>query len=225
MLLMMAGCGKKATYIKADADSITLSRTGGSDSLMIHSDGNEFSILSSTDWVKSEMRDSLLLVRVEANPEKRPRTGHVVIANGDHKISLNVIQSAPATYLTVGAKTVSIPQNGEKVELKVETDGTDVRLEGVEGVKSSFNNGILTLTGAGNTGKTRKTKGTVVCDSLSKPLLVIERGTVCSRCNGTGRVTCTWCGGVGEVYCPWDICRECNRSGKVACPECHGKGK
>lgn len=224
-LLALTGCSKKATYLKADVESVTLPRTGGADSLTLHSDGTDFSIISSPDWVTVEIRDSVLMFNAQANPEKSPRTGNIVLANGDQKLSLAVVQSAPATYLTLGATSVTIPQAGGSAELKVETDGSDVRIEGVDGVKSTYKNGTLTITGPGNNGKTRKSKGTVVCDSFSKPLTIVEKGTVCSRCNGSGRVICSRCGGQGEVFCPWDRCSTCRTTGKVTCPECHGKGK
>ena len=107
----------------------------------------------------------------------------------------------------------------------METDGGDVRLEGVEGVTAKYADGVVTLTGKGNTGKTRKTKGSLVADEVSTPITVVEKGAICARCGGKGQVTCRICGGEGVDYCPYRPCDLCHGRGRTRCPECGGKGK
>lgn len=223
-LLMLTAC-HKATYLTADTDTIEVPRQGATDSLRLHSDAGDFEIISADEWIKATMDDSTLIVKIGPNKDKSPRGGNVVIGNGDQRLSLRVAQGASATYMTLGETSVTIPRDGSAVELEVKTDGSDVRIEGVEGVKSTYSGGKLKLTGAGNDGKTRKTTARVVCDTISRTLTVVETGTVCGRCGGSGTVTCRICRGSGVDYCPYRPCDLCHGRGKSRCPECNGKGK
>ncbi len=223
-IVILAGC-KKATYLKSDRETVTFAKEGGQDSLILHSDGADFKILSSPEWVESNLKDSVLYLKVPNNDSKSKREGNIVVMNGDQKLSLAISQASEATYFTISRKSVTLGQKGEPDTLRINTDGANPRLEGVEGVTTQFADGILTLAGKGNTGATKKTKAKLICDSLSVDLLVIEKGTKCSRCGGSGKVICSWCDGRGEVFCPYDICPKCHGGGRATCSECKGKGK
>lgn len=224
VLLTVSGC-KKATYIKADKENIEVSRQGGVDSLTLSSDAGEFEIVSSPEWVKTELADSVLRMTITANPEATGRNGNVIIANGDVKLSVSVRQKAPATYLTIADKSITLGPKGEAATLKVETDGADVKIEGVEGLSSTYSNGVLTITGKGNQGATRKSKATITCDTITRQITVVESGAFCGKCSGKGRITCTICGGSGVDYCPYRPCDTCRGRKVISCPSCGGKGK
>lgn len=224
LVLMVSGC-HKATYLSADENTVTMPRSGGTDSLILHSDGSHFTLISSPEWADVELQDSVLRISAKANPGTSIRKGVIAVGNDDQRLSLTLIQAAPASYMTLKENVVTIPQDGSAVTLEVETDGSSVVLEGPEGVTASYKAGVLTIKGSGNSGKTRKSKAVVVCDSVRRQITVVEKGTCCARCNGKKVVTCPYCAGQGEVYCPWYICSSCHGSGRITCPECKGKGK
>lgn len=224
-VVMAASCAHEATYLKSDSHEINIAKGGGNDSVVLHSDGSEFEVISSSDWVNVTLKDSILYVKVDENKTNGMRSGSVVVKNGSQKLSLPISQATHASYMTIKRKSVTIGQKGEPDTLSVMTDGSDIRIENIEGIQTEFKNGVLTLKGDGNNGATRKTKAKLVCDSISVDLLVIERGTTCNRCKGSGKITCYICHGEGMTYCPWDVCRTCGGRRIVNCPECKGNGK
>ncbi|MGM9868798.1 MAG: BACON domain-containing protein [Sodaliphilus sp.] len=218
-------CNREATYLKSDSQEIKIAKAGGKDSMILHSDGRDFQIIITPEWMNATLVDSVLYVSVDENETNSSRSGNIVLKNGNQKLSLLVTQASTATYMTIKRKSVTIGQNGEADTLAVFTDGSDVHIENVKDIHTEFKNGVLTVTGKGNKGATRKTKAKLVCDDISVDLLVIETGTYCPRCKGNGRVTCYICSGEGITYCPVLPCRECNGSGRIRCPGCNGKGK
>lgn len=226
-LLVLAGC-RKATVLTSDTKSVTAPKQGAADTVILHSDVCAFELVDAPDWAGAALTDSVLSLKIQANGTGAPRSGNVIVRNGELTLSIPVEQRAAATYLTIkepAKGVVTIPRDGGEAKITVDTDGGDVRLEGVDGVTAKYADGVVTLTGKGNTGKTRKTKARLVADEVSAPLTVIEAGAICFRCNGKGRVTCYICHGEGVDYCPYRPCDICRGSGTVRCPECGGKGK
>lgn len=224
LLLALTGCNK-ATYLNTDKDTLRLPKESSGDSLILHSDVNDFKIASVSDWIEPKLCDSILVINVGENKTGAPRTGMLLVVNGDQKLSIKVSQASNPTFLTLSAQSVTIPQDGSAVTLSVETDGANVKLEGLEGVMSSYSEGKLSISSKGNTGETKKSKAYVVCDTIRRPLTVIESGTICARCKGSGKVVCYICKGEGVTYCPYMDCVTCGGSTRVTCPDCHGKGK
>lgn len=224
-VVILTDCNRDATYLTSDSKELTLTKTGGKDSVALHSDGAEFQLVSSPEWVDVALKDSTMFVEVKENMSGSPRSGNIVVKNGSKNLSLPISQGSVASYMTVSRNSVTIGQNGEPDTLSVKTDGSDLHLENIEGIQTEFKNGVLTLKSNGNQGSTRKTKARLVCDSIAVDLLVVETGAVCSRCKGSGKVTCYICRGEGMTYCPYMPCRTCNGRGKTNCPECKGKGK
>lgn len=227
MALMLVGC-RKASVLTADVKSVTAPRQGLVDTVRLHSDVCDFELVSAPAWTGAALADSVLSLQIKANETAGPRSGNVIVRNGELTLSIPIEQRGATTYLTITEPadgTVTIPQSGGEVKITVETDGGDVRLEGVEGVTAKYADGEVTLTGKGNTGKTRKTKGSLVADEVSTPITVVEKGAICARCGGKGQVTCRICGGEGVDYCPYRPCDLCHGRGRTRCPECGGKGK
>lgn len=226
-LLMLAGC-RKATVLTSDTKTVTAPRQGTVDTVVLHSDVCDFELVNAPEWTGATLTDSILALKIAANASDAPRSGSVVVRNGDLTLSIPVEQRAEATYLTVkdpAKGVVTIPQAGGDAKITVETDGGEVLLEGLDGVKAKYADGVVTLTGAGNSGKTRRTKCRLVADKMSADITVIEKGTICDRCNGKGRVTCYICKGEGVDYCPYRPCDLCHGSGVTRCSSCGGKGK
>ena len=220
-------CNHEATYFQSDSQEINWAKNGGKDSVVLHSDRQDFEIVYKPEWVNATLKDSVLYVVVDENKTNKTRSGNIVLRNGSLNLplSIKIKQVTKASYMTIKRKTVTIGQNGEADTLKVMTDGTEVRIENIEGIHTEFKNGVLTLSGKGNKGATRKTKAQLVCDSIRVNLLVIETGTTCRRCQGSGKVICYLCNGVGKTYGPVLPCCVCHGRGITSCPECKGRGK
>lgn len=217
---------KKATYLTANVENITFPKEGGNDSIILKSDVGSYKIFSQPEWVEVSIeKDSILVLRTKSNDENKIKSGNIIVGNGDLKLSIPVRQMKIATYLTFNEKSVSIPQTGGRIELEIETDGGNVKLEGIENINSFYKNGRLTLSSNGNEGPTRKTNAFIVSDSIKRPILVIESGTICTKCKGSGKITCYICRGTGVDYCPYRTCDLCHGRLKVTCTECKGKGK
>ena len=223
-ILLFAGC-KKATYLTSKVENVKISKEGGTDTIILSYDAGKCKIVTQPDWVELNLKDSILIIQSGQNVELNVRSGNIVIENGDLKLSLPIKQLSSATYLAFSEQTITIPKDGSSVELDVDTDGSNVILEGVENVTAEYKDGKVFFSGKGNNGKERRTKGFLVADTIRRPVMIIEKGVLCYVCNGSGRVKCSRCGGSGETVFPYDICYVCNGSGKVKCKTCKGTGK
>lgn len=223
-ILLFAGC-KKATYLTSKVENVKISKEGGSDTVILSYDAGTCRIVTQPDWLELNLKDSILIIQSGQNVERTARTGNIVIENGDLKLSLPIKQLSSATYLTFPDQPVTISKDGSPIELDVDTDGSNVILEGVENVTAEYKDGKVVLSGKGNTGKERRTKGFLVADTIRRPVMIIEKGEICYVCNGSGRVKCSTCWGTGETLYPWGPCYVCNRTGKVKCKVCKGTGK
>lgn len=223
-IYLFTGC-KKATYLNSKVENVEFSKEGGKDTVILSYDAGKCKILAKPDWVDLNLTDSLLIIQSGKNIEPTFRTGNIVIENGDLKLSLPIKQLSNATYLTLSETSITIPKDGGTVKLDVETDGSEVILEGVENVTAEFKDGKVFFSGKGNNGKERRTNGFLVVDTIRRPVTIIEKGEICYNCNGSGRVKCSKCGGSGETVFPWGICYVCNGSGKTKCKTCKGSGK
>lgn len=223
--VLLASSCKKATYLTAHPESVSLSYTACSDSIILRSDVHDFNIVSYPDWATVSLKDSVLLVSAADNKSPNRKSGNVIVKDGDLMLSINVLQYPKATYIKCDEKIVHINKSGAPVDIKIETDGGKAYIDGVENVISSYDNGILTLSNSGNNGKSRKTKAKIVSDEQEIPITIIEEGEICSTCNGGGRVTCQYCGGSGHLFFPYRDCNICYGSGRSKCPDCKGNGK
>ncbi len=244
-LIALSGC-KKATYLKSDTSELTIPISGQCDTITLQSDVNEFILESAPEWVETNLNDSILIVKVGANDAKAERKGDIAVKNGDLTLKIPVTQQFKATYLNLpDGKTLKLGKEGGTVSIPVESDGV-ISIENGDDLNLSVQDGKLTLTASKNDGKTIKKKVKLVADDFTEDVEVILEGSVCTKCNGTGKIRCNKCGGKGylEQYCPGMVLFGCNNcggsgvntghgtvgdmrkgSGKITCPECKGKGK
>lgn len=241
-LLVFAGC-KKATYLESDVKDLTVAIAGQSDTIVLHSDVNDFKLDSAPEWAKSELKDSVLVVTVGKNDSNGERKGVIVVSNGDLKLNIPVLQQFKATHLELpSGNEVKIGKEGGTQTLAVDCDG-NVTVEGAEGFEAKCAGGKLTVTAPKNDGAPIKKTIKLVADEFSQEVTVEIAGTICPTCKGTGTVKCKSCGGEGSKFTMEPApglygCRACggkgyscrasdagyrNGSGKQPCPTCKGK--
>lgn len=247
MLLLLVGC-KKATYLESDVKELTIPIVGQSDTIVLRSDVNDFKLDSIPAWVKPELNDSILVVTVGKNDTNAKREGNIVVADGNLKLVIPVMQYSQATHLELpDGNEVKIGKEGGSKTIAVDCDG-DVKIEGAENFDAKYENGKLSITAPKNDGATFKKKIKLSSDKYSKEVTVILEGNVCATCNGTGKITCSVCGGKGFIFrsgedchssckkcggrgfiCPgpngWEAYNGRRGTGKITCPDCNGEGK
>lgn len=173
VLAGMTACKQKATYLKSDVEKIEILSDGGTDTIVLHSDAPDFELVSSPDWVDTQLVDSLLIVKVGKNTTSGVRNGKIAIVNGEQKLNLPVVQVHEATFLNVFRESVTIPKDGGSDTLRVATDGSRVHVLGAEGIQTEYKDGVLTFKGKGNKDAMGKQKITIVVDSIKKEITVM----------------------------------------------------
>lgn len=241
--LSLTGC-KKATVLESDTMELNIPMIGATDTIMLHSDVNDFRIEECPDWVLSEVIDSTLIIFVRRNDTGMVRTGEILIMNGDLELGISVTQFDRATYLDLpDGNDVVIPKEGETVKLRVDSDG-DVVVDSFSGIETSYDKGILTISAPPNDQETINGVITLTAGDLTRDIRVTLEGSLCLTCNGTGKILCEYCHGDGIII---DIpengyqgyargCEACGGSGVSGfgqlifgqgyeiCHVCHGKG-
>ena len=243
-LAVLSGC-KKATYLDSDVKDLTASISGQTDTILLHSDVNDFKLESVPDWAIAELNDSVLIVKVGKNDAGARRKGEIVVTNGDLRLAIPLLQQFNATHLTLPeGEEVRIGKEGGSKTLAVDCDG-DVKIEGAEGFDATYKNGQLTITAPQNEGASIKKTLSLTSGPFMQKVEVVIEGTVCARCNGKGTVKCPKCNGNGFIFAYNEDCHKscsnCGGSGfvcpgpngwdgkkgkgRITCPDCHGQGK
>lgn len=243
--LLLLACGQKEYNLSVDTPNLLLADGQVTDSLIVHGSDGDCTIDMQPEWIKAEMRDSVLVYTVQANPAGEMRDGAIVVKCGKSSLSIPVSQYAKATKLELpNGKEVTIPTEGGAKELTVLCDG----LVTVEGdsvpLKVRWENNKLLLEAPANTGNRSVQTLTLRAGELTETVTVTLDGKVCPTCKGTGKVRCKRCGGQGESFSMNPSpgmygCKACGGrgygyrvpdpgyrrgSGKQTCPTCHGKG-
>ena len=240
----LASCNK-ATYLRADVETIEAESDGETNELVLHSDGTDFQLVSSPEWVMTMLTDSILKYVVEENTGNANREGEIVVSCGEQKLVLKVVQGLPATKLSVNPTSLAIPKEGGTLTVNVDTDASNPKVTAPEGFTATYADGKLTVEATPEA----KKEGTITLKTgkLKATITLSEKPDVCSRCGGSGRVTCTECKGEGITFFEHDGCALgmcCDRcdgiepgseglgprgssigSGKMKCPTCGGRGK
>lgn len=239
----LASCNK-ATYLRADVETIEVESDGETNELVLHSDGTDFQLLSSPEWVMTMLKDSVLKYSVAENTAAANREGEIVVTCGEQRLVLKVVQSLPATKLTVNPTSLAVPKEGGTLTVNVDTDASNPKVTAPEGFTATYADGKLTVVATPEA----KKEGTITLKAgkLEATITLSEKPDICPTCGGSGRVTCTGCKGEGVYgqtmesgHCVIFPCNLCDgrspsgesfgpaprMSGKMKCPTCGGRGK
>lgn len=236
----LASCNK-ATYLRADVETIEAESDGETNELVLHSDGTDFQLVSSPEWVMTMLTDSILKYVVEENTGNANREGEIVVSCGEQKLVLKVVQGLPATKLSVNPTSLAIPKEGGTLTVNVDTDASNPKITAPEGFTATYADGKLTVEATPEA----KKEGTITLKAgkLKATITLSEKPDICPTCGGSGRVTCTQCKGEGMYWATDDwmsgtTCERCDGmipgmgprgmaagTGKMKCPTCGGRGK
>ena len=247
-LLMLCACNG-ATNITLSSDAVNFPIEGGSETVSISADGS-WEITSCPDWVVAEKQDSVLSLKTERNETGNVLEGNIVLSGKEGvEVSLKVTQATKCTHITPSEEKVEFDKDGGTETVSIDTDGS-LDVTASNGFSASYENGTLTISADANDGGKRKGEIILSADEQTAIIAVSQKGNICPKCNGTGKVRCTKCGGRGwyndEMGFPVYGCSKCGGrgwvekpvsyedapdehnfhegSGKMPCPACGGSG-
>ena len=238
MVAVVTTSCKKATFLKADKESINIPRLGSTEMITLSSDVEGFKVESAPEWAETSIEGNSLTVTVPENDANSMRKSTIIVTVRGLKLEIPIIQNYIATYLRVVPASANFNKNGGEQTLKVETDG-DVIIDTPSDIETTYENGSLKITVPANSGSKRNETITLTADNLTTTVAVKIEGSICQRCHGTGKITCPDCHGIGYIDGPavGGVCQRCggipdpdalgtgdNGSGKITCPDCHGVG-
>ncbi len=234
---------KKASYLKADKQELSFTRTGGSLTVVLSSDVKEFKVTGAPNWVKATIVGNKLLATVQENNTNAPRRGSIVVEVPGKKLSIPVSQLYAATYLRVNPSTLTFASRGGVQTVKVECDGT-VQVDAPSDVTATLNGSTLTVVAPANDGKSKTALITLTADEQTAKIYLVIKTSICPTCGGTGSITCPDCDGrgwyahdFGNGLIAGGPCERCggqwtpdddgwdDGSGQIPCPTCHGTGR
>ncbi len=239
-VLCLSACNG-ATFVSPSEQSVNFTIDGGEKGVMVSSDGS-WSVGSSPDWVKTDVKDSILLIKTERNETGSPRQGDIVLKGKNVEATIHVAQASKCTHITVSSSKVEFDKDGGTETLTVDTDGLP-QVEASDGFTASYDNGKLTVTAAANDGGAKRGEIKLTCEDQSTTIYASQKGNVCKKCGGTGKITCPTCrgkglydidAGGGSAYCErcggfdpptselWESGRK--GTGRIKCPDCGGTG-
>ena len=216
-LLLLCACGG-ATYITPDNMSVNFPIEGGEENISVDADGS-WEIASCPEWIKTEKLDDGLAIKVERNGTGKILEGDILLKGKEGvEVTISVTQATKCTHITASEESVELEKEGGTKTINIDTDGLP-QVEAPEGFTASYANGVLTVTAGANDGGKRSGDIKLTADEQSATIAVSQKGNICPRCNGTGKVKCSRCGGRGTI-----IDGGGGDSGWHACTNCGGKG-
>ena len=240
-VIVLSACSN-ASYISPSEENVTFTIEGGEQRVTINADGN-WEIKECPEWVKTEVQDSVLVIMTQRNETGALRKGDIELKGGDNvEVTISVTQAAKCTHINPETDKVEFEKEGGTQTVKIDTDGSP-KVEAPEGFTATYAGGVLTINAPANEAGGKNGEIKLTGDDQSATIAVTQKGNICPKCNGTGKVRCTKCGGKGYTYDEFleSIygCSKCGGkgksdrwadynyrqgSGKMPCPTCGGSG-
>ena len=246
-LIMLSACNG-ANNISVDKNSISFPIGGGEENVSVTADGS-WNVKECPDWVTAEIHDSLMVIKVQNNETGTPREGDIVLAGKDDvTVTIHVKQATKCIHITPASDKVEFEKEGGTQTIAIDTDGSP-QIEAPEGFTATYDNGTLSVTAPANEAGSKRGEIKLTCEDQSATIYATQKGNVCQRCGGTGKITCPKCNGKGLVHVyvapdlrdmvsGLDYCSKCGGhwigpndgdivkgSGRIKCPDCGGTGQ
>ena len=246
-LLVLTSCGG-ATVINTDKNAVDFTIEGGENTVSVSADGS-WNVKACPEWATTEIQDSTLVIKTARNESGAVRDGYIVLTGKDNvQAAIKLTQAAKCTHITPETDKVEFEKEGGTQTVKINTDGSP-QVEAPEGFTATYAGGVLTINAAANEAGAKNGEIKLTGDGQSATIAVSQKGKVCPRCNGTGKVKCSKCGGRGYTTSEGAFgfavkygCSKCGGSGnndyeyggagtchkgsgKMKCPQCGGSGQ
>ena len=217
----------KAKNIDVSEDKVVFSIAGGEKSIDVTADGS-YDIEGCPKWVTAEVGESVLTISVSENGTGAVRDCVINLVGDNVSVPITITQADKCTHITVSETEVTIPKEGGRMELAIDTDGANIVMEASEGISAELKDGMLVINAPANEGGTINGDIVLSCDTVSTEVKVTLEGSICPTCNGTGKVKCTKCGGRG--YTIKKDYGECDGNlypfnHYIGCKQCGGYGE
>ena len=244
VVLTLGACNSKAKKIAVSEDKLAFTIAGGEKTVKVTADGS-YEVQDSPEWLTVETGDSTVTVKAGENKTGAEREGNILLAGNEGvQVIIKVTQATKCTHITPESDKVEFEKEGGTQTVRIDTNGSP-QVEAPEGFTATYANGVLTITTQANERGAKNGEIKLTCEDQSATIVVAQKGNICPRCNGTGKVKCSKCGGEGEIYhrASGDLegCSACGGdrflnvfrnhdygfrkgSGKMKCPTCGGSG-
>ena len=240
-LLVLTACGG-ATSINPEKSAVDFTIEGGEETVNISADGS-WDVAECPEWIKTDVQDSVLVIKIERNQTGAMRSGDIVLkGKNEVNATIKVTQVSKCTHITPASDKVEFEKEGGTQTVNIDTDGA-IKVEVPDGFTASFANGVLTITATANEEGAKRGEIKLTADNQSATIYASQKGNICPTCGGSGKVKCSKCGGSGylndEFYESIFGCSKCGGrgksdrwadydyrkgSGKMDCPTCGGTG-
>ena len=223
---LLCSCSK-AKSIMLSTDRVAFAITGGEKSITVTADG-PYDIKDCPDWLKAEARESELVLTAEQNNTGAMRECAIKLVGDNIEVPVFVSQADKCTFITPSELEITFPKEGGTKEITIDTDGASVAVnnadfltpvEGEPCLEGRVEGDRLIITCPANDFGTKKGNLTLTCDDITNTVAITIEGSICPRCDGTGKIKCSKCGGRGMFM---------NDSGfaytVIACTKCGGRG-
>ncbi len=247
-LLVLTACGG-ATVINPEKNAVDFTIEGGEEKVDVKADGT-WNVKECPEWVTAEIQDSILVIKTARNETGAVREGDIVLAGkGQVQAAIKVTQAAKCTRINPETDKVEFEKEGGTQTVRIDTDGSP-QVEAPEGFTATYAGGVLTINAPANEEGAKNGEIKLTGDDQSATIAVTQKGNICPKCNGTGKVKCSKCGGQGEYFSEAYMsvfgCSKCGGggqlekpgsseedwydygfhkgSGKMKCPQCGGSG-
>lgn len=220
-MIAFVSCGKKATYLNADVDQISVGASGDRGSVVLHSDGTKFELVSAPDWAGVQLTDSTLSYNIGENTTGAVKEDQISVRNGEQQLVIALRQGTPATELKAEKSSLSFSYEGGTQTVNVQTDASDVNVSVTDGFSAEYSNGVVSITANPTDGESRvEGTATLTADALEATIKLTIGTKTCATCGGSGKVRCRKCGGKGwfSQYVP-----SCGEIFSIGCTKCGGR--
>ena len=212
-LLLLTACGG-ATVINTDIDAVDFTIDGSEHTVIVSADGS-WNVKECPEWATTNIQDSTLVIKTARNETGALREGDIMLAgNDDVQATIKVTQASKCTRISPESNNVKFEKEGGTQTVKIDTDGAP-NVEAPEGFTATYAGGVLTINAPTNEGGAKNGKIKLTGDDQSATIAVSQKGNVCPKCNGTGKIKCSKCGGRGITGggVEWYGCSACGGRG------------
>lgn len=241
LLVVLSSCGR-ADKIEVSKDNVSFGIDEGENNVTVKADGS-WDVTECPDWVTAEVHDSLIVVKVNRNDTGNLRKGDILLSGKENvTATIHVKQATKCTHITPESDKVEFDKEGGTKTVAIDTDGGELNVQVPDDFTATYDDGALIINATANEAGTKRGEIKLTCEDQRATINVTQKGNLCKRCGGTGKITCPKCHGEGSypgappaynyIGCercggegvPMHFDENASGSGRITCPDCGGSG-